>query len=90
MRINIKVIPRSSRNTLEWEQDRPGVLKAHLTAPPVEGAANAALIALLAERLAVPKRTITIVHGANGQQKIVDIADINLEDIVQKLNMSHS
>jgi uncharacterized protein (TIGR00251 family) len=90
MRINIRVIPRSSRNTLEWEQDRPGTLKAHLTAPPVEGAANAALIALLAEQLAIPKRAITIVRGANGRQKVVDIADIDVEDIVKRLSMSHS
>lgn len=85
MRINVRVIPRSSRNTLEWEQGKPGVLKAHLTAPPVEGAANAALISLLAERLAIPKWTITIVQGATGRQKVVDIANTNLEDIVRKL-----
>ena len=90
MRINVRVIPRSSRNTLEWEQDRPGVLKAHLTAPPVEGAANAALIALLAEQLTIPKRAITIVRGANGRQKLVDIADIDMEDIVKRLNISHT
>jgi uncharacterized protein (TIGR00251 family) len=85
MRINVRVIPRSSRNTLEWEQDKPGALKAHLTAPPVEGAANAALIALLAERLAIPKRAITIVRGASSRHKVVDIAGTNLEDIVRRL-----
>lgn len=85
MRINVRVIPRSSRNTLEWEQDKPKALKAHLTAPPVEGAANAALIALLAERLAIPRRAITIVRGANGRQKVVDIADINMADIARRL-----
>ena len=85
MRINVRVIPRSSRNKLEWEQDKQGELKAHLTAPPVEGAANVALIALLAERLAIPKRAITIVHGTTGRQKVVDIADTNLEDLIKKL-----
>lgn len=90
MRINIKVIPRSSRNTLEWEPDRPGTLKVHLTAPPVEGAANAALIALLAEHLAVPKHAITIVRGASGRQKVVDIANTGMEDIVRRLNTGHS
>jgi uncharacterized protein (TIGR00251 family) len=85
MLINVRVIPRSSRNRLEWEQDKPGVLKAHLTAPPVEGAANAALIALLAEQLAVPKRAITIVRGATGRQKVVNIAEMSMEDIARKI-----
>jgi uncharacterized protein (TIGR00251 family) len=85
MRINVRVIPRSRRNALEWEQSQPETLKAHLTAPPVDGAANAALIALLAEQLAIPKRAITIVRGATGRQKVVDIADMSLEDIVRKL-----
>lgn len=82
MRIAVRVIPRSRRNVLEWEH---GNMKAHLTAPPVEGAANEALIALLAERLDVPKRTITIVRGTTGRQKIVDIAGLTPDDLAGKL-----
>ncbi len=82
MRIAVRVILRSRRNVLEWEH---GKMKAHLTAPPVEGAANKALIALLAERLDVPKRTITIVCGTKGRQKIVDIAGLTPDDLAGKL-----
>jgi len=82
MRLNVRVIPRSSKNALEWEQD---ALKVRLTAPPVDGAANEALIALLAERLGLPKRNISIVHGARGRQKVVEIIDITLEALKQKL-----
>lgn len=82
MRITVRVIPRSRRNVLEWEH---GTMKARLTAPPVEGAANEALIALLAERLDVPKRTITIVRGTTGRQKIVDIAGLTPDDLAGKL-----
>ena len=82
MRLNVRVIPRSSKNALEWEQD---ALKVRLTAPPVDGAANEALIALLAERLGLPKRNISIVHGATGRQKVVEIIDITLEALKQKL-----
>lgn len=82
MLITIRVQPRSSKNALTWEQ---GQLKARLTAPPVDGAANEALIALLAEQLNVPRRTITIVRGATSRQKTVEIAGLSLEDMQKKL-----
>ena len=82
MRINIRVIPRSGRNKLEWEA---GGIRARLTAPPVGGAANAALIALLAEQLALPKRNIEIVRGATSRQKVVEIAGLTLEEIEGKI-----
>jgi len=76
MRITVQVVPRSSKNSLAWEQ---GVLKARLTAPPVDGAANEALIELLAERLSLPKRDIRIVHGTTSRRKLVEIAGITPE-----------
>jgi len=76
MRIHVRVIPRSSKNSIEWEERG---LKVHLTAPPVNGAANTALIALLAQCLAVPKRDIQIVHGTTGRSKIVEISGISVE-----------
>jgi uncharacterized protein (TIGR00251 family) len=83
MLITVRVIPRSGRNALAWEQ---GSIKARLTAPPVDGAANEALIALLAERLSVPRRTITIVRGATSRQKTVEIAGMTQEDVECKLH----
>ncbi len=82
MRINVRVIPRSSKNMIEWND---GALKIHLTAPPVDGAANTALIALLAERLAVRKRDIQIVHGLSGRSKIVEITGISAAEIEKKI-----
>lgn len=82
MLITMRIIPRSSRNSLEWEQ---GVLKARLTAPPVDGAANEALVALLAERLGLPKRSISIVRGATSRQKTVEIVGITVEEMVSRL-----
>jgi len=82
MLITVRVIPRSSRNSLEWEQ---GTLKARLTAPPVDGAANEALVALLAELLGQPKRSITIVHGASGRQKTVIIEGMTLKEVERKI-----
>ncbi|HLQ11400.1 MAG TPA: DUF167 domain-containing protein [Ktedonobacteraceae bacterium] len=82
MRLTVRVIPRSSRNAIEWDQ---GVLKARITAPPVDGAANDALIALLAERLGMPRRSISIVRGATGRQKIVEIAGMTEAEVTARL-----
>ena len=82
MLISIRVIPRSSKNSLAWEQ---GKLTVRLTSPPIDGAANEALVALLAEELGLPKRQITIVRGASGRQKTVEITGVTLEDVEQKL-----
>jgi uncharacterized protein YggU (UPF0235/DUF167 family) len=89
MRLTVRVIPRSRRNALEWEtgeeEAEGGMLKAHLTAPPVEGAANEALVALLAERLRLPKRAISIVRGATSRQKTLEIADLSAEEVTRRL-----
>jgi uncharacterized protein (TIGR00251 family) len=85
MRLTVRVIPRSSRNAIEWDQ---GVLKARITAPPVDGAANDALIALLAERLGLPRRSISIVRGATGRQKIVEIAGMTEAEVTARLQMN--
>jgi uncharacterized protein YggU (UPF0235/DUF167 family) len=77
------VTPRARRNKLTLEDD--GTLRAHLTAPPVEGAANDALVSLLAERLRLPKRAITIVRGAASRDKQIAIASISAEELRARL-----
>jgi uncharacterized protein (TIGR00251 family) len=72
--VAIRVTPRASRAALALES---GELRARLPAPPVEGAANAALIALLAKRLGVPKRTIELVRGATARHKLVAISGLD-------------
>jgi len=82
MRIDVRVIPRSSKNSIVWEE---GTLKVRLTAPPVGGAANEALIALLAQCLGLPKRDIQIVHGTTGRHKTVEIRGMTTEAVEQKI-----
>lgn len=84
MRLTVRVVPRSRRNAIAWEQ---GALKAWLTAPPVDGAANDALIALLAKHLGLPGRSISIVHGATSRQKIVEIAGMTDAEVAAKLQI---
>jgi uncharacterized protein (TIGR00251 family) len=81
-RIAVRVQPRSSKNALAWEA---GNIRAWITAPPVDGAANEALVSLLAERLDLPKRAITIVRGTSGKQKLVEIAGLTLNEIQSKI-----
>jgi uncharacterized protein (TIGR00251 family) len=82
VRLTVRVIPRSSQNAFAWEH---GVLKVRLTAPPVDGAANDALITLLAQRLGLPKRAISIAHGAASRQKVVEIADMTEAEVMSRL-----
>ena len=76
------MIPRSGKNLIEWEE---GGLKVRLTAPPIDGAANDALIALLAQCLGLHKRDIQIVHGTTGRHKIVEITGMTAEAIEKKI-----
>ena len=67
----VRVKPRSSRNAIEGE--REGALVVRLTAPPVEGQANDALVRLLAAHLHLPKSAVRIVSGARGRLKRVSV-----------------
>lgn len=71
-RITIKVVPRSSRNEIIGPMS-DGTLKVALTAAPVDGAANDALIELLSKEWNVHKSQITIVRGEKSKKKIIGI-----------------
>ena len=71
MRIYVKVLPRSSRNSVEKTAE--GEYKVKLTAPPVDGEANVMLIKVLAEHFDVPKRAVAIIGGKSAKTKIVEI-----------------
>ena len=71
VKIAIRVVPRSPRNKVDGVRD--GRLLVRVTSPPVDDAANEAVIALLAERFGVPKRAIRIVSGATSRNKTVEI-----------------
>ncbi len=73
MQINVKVIPGSKKNYL---QEEGGSIKVHLTAPPVEGKANAALIELLSEHFNVAKSKIEIIKGLKSRIKTINILGI--------------
>ena len=77
MRIAVKLTPRSSANrVLGVIEDGQGgwALKIAVTAPPVDGKANAALVECLARYLGLPCRDIRVVGGAAHRRKLVEIA----------------
>jgi uncharacterized protein (TIGR00251 family) len=79
---SVRVVPRSSRSEVRLEPDG---LRVSLTAPPVDGAANEALVALLAEKLGLPKRQVQVARGATGRQKVLAIQGLTLEEFWRRL-----
>ena len=61
-----------------------GVLRARVTAPAVAGAANQALVRLLADELGVGRRSVRIVAGAAGRQKLVVVDGVAPEAVVAR------
>jgi uncharacterized protein (TIGR00251 family) len=83
VRVSVRVQPRASREAIRGI--RNGALEVSLTAPPVDGKANAALLALLADRLGVPRRAVSLVRGDTGRDKLVAVEGISVESVIRLL-----
>jgi uncharacterized protein (TIGR00251 family) len=70
--LTVRVIPRAAKPGIAGTRD--GALLVRLGSPPVEGAANAELIELLARALDVPRRAVVIVSGERSRTKTVRVA----------------
>lgn len=81
--LDIRVIPRSPRTSVDGM--RGAAILVRLAAPPVDGAANDALIAFLSAALDIPRRQITIVSGERSRDKRVRIAGIGTEAAISQL-----
>lgn len=77
----VRVIPRAKRTEIVGVLN--GALKVKLAAPPVEGAANKALVQFLAETLGVSARQIHILSGHTSRQKLVQVDGV-IADTVQE------
>ncbi len=86
--LNVVIQPRASKNEIVGEFGNPARLKIRITAPPVDGAANEALIAFLAEKLEVPKRSLEIVRGQTGKQKTVLCRGTTLPEVLSRLGVT--
>jgi uncharacterized protein (TIGR00251 family) len=74
VRFGVRVQPRSSREGVIGVMD--GSLRVALTAPPVDGEANAALVAFLAKKLGVSRRDVVIVQGETGRSKVIEVRGV--------------
>ena len=76
MRVRLRVQPRARRNRVDGliaEADGALALKVAVTAPPEDGKANAAVIALLAKAWGMPKSAFSVVAGAIDRRKIIHL-----------------
>jgi len=77
--LRVRVSPRASRDEVAGERD--GALVVRLTAPPVEGQANAALLRFLARRLGVAPSALSVAQGAKARDKVLLVAGVRAEDV---------
>ena len=79
----VRVVPRASRNEIVGVHG--DALKVRLTAPPVEGRANEALVVLLAKRLGVRKSQVEIVTGATSRRKLIRVIGLLAQEVEEGL-----
>ena len=82
VRFQVRLQPRASRNEIVGAAD--GTLRIRLHAPPVDGAANEALVTFLADRLAVSRRGVRIVTGAASRIKTIEVEGV-APSVVERL-----
>jgi uncharacterized protein (TIGR00251 family) len=80
-RIQVRVQPRARKD--EVASERNGRLVVRITAPPVDGKANAALRKLLAKRLGVPASAVTVVRGEASRDKLVEVEGLD-DDVLRR------
>ncbi len=81
--LSITVAPHASRTAIERLAD--GTIRVRLTAPPVEGAANVALLRYLAKTLNVSRSRLSIASGATGRRKRIAVEGMDAEELRARL-----
>ncbi len=71
MKLLITIKPNARHEKIIRHED--GSMELHVKAPPIEGRANKMVIAMLSQHFRVPKSSITLISGAKGRKKLVEI-----------------
>ena len=82
VRFTVRLQPRASKNEIAGLQGSS--LRIRVTAPPVDGLANEALIAFLSDSLGVSRRNVCIVTGQSSRTKVIEVSEVDLK-AVQRL-----
>ena len=77
--LNLRIVPRASKNAIQGEHG--DALKVRLCAPPVDGAANAALIEFLAEAFDLPRARVQLLSGQTSRNKRVRLAGVSAAQV---------
>jgi uncharacterized protein (TIGR00251 family) len=80
----VKIHPRAKKNAITGEVG--DALKLSLTAPPVDGKANAACVEFFANLLKVPRSSVTIASGQSSRRKVIRVAGLSAEELKQRLS----
>jgi uncharacterized protein len=80
----VRALPRASRSAIEGV--RQGALLVRLAAPPLAGAANTALLEIIADRLGVPRRRVRLVSGERSRSKRVQVLGVSGGEILARLD----
>jgi len=82
----VRVQPRARKNAILGEIGE--ALKLALTAPPIEGRANEACIAFLAEFLKVPRSSVTIAAGQTSRNKVVRVRGLTAAEVADRVRVA--
>lgn len=80
----VRLTPRGGRDSVDgWSLDGDGrpYLKVRVSSPPVDGAANAALLAFLAKTLKVPRSAVRLAAGDTARVKRLEIEGVTIQDL---------
>ena len=88
VQFRVKVHARARRD--EMAGVHAGMLRLRVTAPALEGRANQAVVALLAEELRVPKSSIKIAAGERSPQKSIEVAGLDAAKVLARLGLEPS
>ena len=83
VRLEVYIQPRASKTELAGMH--AGVIKIRIAAPPVENAANRALIDFVAERLGIAKRSVRVVSGGASRRKVLEVDGVTAELVAATL-----
>jgi uncharacterized protein (TIGR00251 family) len=81
--VAVQVVPRARRTEVVGRHG--DAIRIRIAAPPVDGAANAELIRFVAARVGVPRRAVTITHGATGRRKTVAVEHVSTASLARAL-----
>jgi uncharacterized protein len=81
--VRLRVIPRAKVTALDGMH--ADAVRLRVAAPPADGKANAAVLSCLAELLGVRRRDLTLVRGAKGRDKAVEVAGLDVAEVLRRL-----